>query len=121
MSEQSLISVIKTYIRASGPVTCTQIACAINAAPQDVISVIREAVDRGSLAEKTAITISAVNLPSPAAVVIHGLKGIRFLHGLCGWPVAQKHVSPLMLWPRLTGPNGRRDGLRLFLRVLMSG
>ncbi|MDM9082993.1 hypothetical protein QU821_22655, partial [Citrobacter koseri] len=52
MSEQSLISEIKTYIRASGPVTCTQIASAINAAPQDVISVIREAVDRGSLAEK---------------------------------------------------------------------
>ncbi|WP_329600861.1 hypothetical protein [Citrobacter koseri] len=52
MSEQSLISVIKTYIRASGPVTCTQIASAINAAPQDVISVIREAVERGSLAEK---------------------------------------------------------------------
>ncbi|ECQ3654982.1 hypothetical protein J1L90_004353 [Salmonella enterica subsp. enterica serovar Thompson] len=52
MSEQSLISEIKTYIWASGPVTCTQIATAINAAPQDVISVIREAVDRGSLAEK---------------------------------------------------------------------
>jgi hypothetical protein len=48
----SLIGEIKTAIRASGPVTCAQIARAINATPWDVIQVLRDAVARGMLAEK---------------------------------------------------------------------
>lgn len=52
MSENILISKIKKALSASGPATCSQIAAAINAEPKDVISVLREAVDREALAEK---------------------------------------------------------------------
>lgn len=52
MSEISVISEIKKALVATGPATCSQIAQAINAAPQDIIPVLRDAIDRGTLAEK---------------------------------------------------------------------